>query len=1261
MRLNRFWRMGIAACLLLLGAGLPLIGAAKTADKPVSLAVNSGFEDLGANGQVRDWAFNSWQNKSSVSFGGSDNTVAHSGKRSLFLTNLSGDDARFVQNIPVKAETWYRFSVWIKTDSVGKDLIGANISVMEIQQCSRDIRGNSDWTQLEVFGKTGPNQHSIALAMRLGFYSNNAVGKAWFDDLVVEEITVLPSEAPVMSIYQAPAPAAIEATPGLGGYSDLALFLLGMFVCLIYVWATWAFARKPGLLPMGDRLRLKVVTIVILAILLAIKLWVAAVNIGYSGDIGLFANWATDVFKLGPSGFYRPGYFADYPPAYFYVLWVVGAVTHLFHLELYSGAFLAVLKLPAIMADIGAAWLLWRIAKRRQVPGDHPWYLIAPVLWLLSPMANFNSCIWGQVDSVFSLVLLAAFWKLETRKLPLASALYALAILLKPQALLVAPLALLWLIKDRPFSVKIVLQAVGAFVVAAVVLVLPFGINLPPGWIFQLYSGTLGNYNYASLNAANIWYLVGLNWAANTTPFLGLELSVWGWIGSLAGLAWILVCQWRNRKPGAWLFSAFAVYVIFFALATKMHERYLFPAALLGLGAFQVMRDRRVLWAAIAAGLISFLDILVTLRTYLANNSSLVPTGSPLMVLASAAMLGLLIWTLYLCFDLMVRGRGQEPKLYKVPTQAFVIPEMPGPHGRQRALIAVSALTLAYALIALWGLGSISFPNRFWEPETPGSSATFDLGKNYEIATVNYHLGLGTGEYGLDYSSDGKIWERGNPIINDNLFVEMRWRPLQDSHSARYLRVSLTRGRQQLNELTLNAQDGSAIPAPILIQGGGQAETAQDARRLFDEPNTRVVVSDYTNGMYFDEVYFVRSAWEILQGRNATENTHPPLGKLIIAGSISLFGMNPYAWRLPGTLCGVAMIPMMYLLALRLFRRRTWAFLSALLLSVDFMHFTQTRIATVDTYVMLAVLASYYWMLRWYQDARQGPKALNSRFNPLWSLIFSGISIAIAIATKWIGLYAAAGLALMFFAGFAHLGKEWRHKHSLTTILTCCVAFVAIPVMVYVMAYIPLMSVTGSGLTGILDNQTSMWNYHSHIKDSHPFSSQWYEWPLMIKPIWYYSGSANVAPNLVSTIINFGNPVVWMIGSAALLFLIYSLAVRWEMAKPIPGGTPYNQLIGLFIVIAALAQYLPWALIPRKLVFIYHFFLTMPFVLLALVFAARELAERFKHLAWARYVWIVVGAVAVLFFVLYFPVLGGTPVPRWWAEGLKWLRIPIYF
>ena len=79
--------------------------------------------------------------------------------------------------------------------------------------------------------------------------------------------------------------------------------------------------------------------------------------------------------------------------------------------------------------------------------------------------------------------------------------------------------------------------------------------------------------------------------------------------------------------------------------------------------------------------------------------------------------------------------------------------------------------------------------------------------------------------------------------------------------------------------------------------------------------------------------------------------THP--GKLIISLGIRIFGMNLWL-AVYGALFGVLMLPVLYHLLKQLFGRTRLCTAGTLLFAFDFMHFTQTRIATIDTYAVFS-------------------------------------------------------------------------------------------------------------------------------------------------------------------------------------------------------------------------------------------------------------------------------------------------------------------
>ncbi|MGL4995712.1 MAG: phospholipid carrier-dependent glycosyltransferase, partial [Deefgea sp.] len=919
-----------------------------------NIARNASAEDASPSGGAAGWTFDHWTQGDPPSTATRDETVFRSGGASLKINLQQGDDGKLTQAIQVKPDTWYRLSSWVKTQGIPADAkVGANISVVDAMEFAGDIRGDNDWQEIVAWGKTGPEQTEIKIAVRLGFYGSLATGTAWFDDI---SLTQHEPAAGAKIISFVPPPAAPAAAAPSGKASAALVSTLAVSVTLAFLLLAWFAIKQRNQLEQRYGAIIDGVTplthtwpvLALIAAVVLFKAWGAGTVLGYTQDVGTFSAWAIDMYSRGFAGFYQPGYFADYPPGYITVLWLVGAISNWFGIHYGTPGFLVLLKTPAMLADIAGAFFFLSLARHNIT--ERALALLAALLWLFNPLAIVTSAFWGQVDSIFTLMLAASFLMLERRRIVLAASLYALAVLFKPQALLVGPIALIALfsLRDIPLQLKALGAAIGTFIV----LSLPFTMSREPLWIFSLYGGTLASYNYLTLNAFNLYALLGQNWVANETLFLGLQVSTWAWILTLSALGavvyGIIAANQRENHAGRYLFGAFAIFVLFFVLGPKMHERYLFPAAFIGFTAFLVIGDKRVLWLAIAASLTTYINTLVTLDMMMRLQSSLVENSNVFLWLVSLANVILLIQTFRIGYDIFLRGNIQRlpETVESLPLNAAPATTIPtdSPLAKvsKNAWLGLATICVLYSIAAFTYLGNFSSPQKFWNPPAAGDWAVFDLGSTQTISAVQYHHGLGTGEYAIAWSSDGQNWVNGKGIIVDNRFAEFRWRKVDANLPARFFKVGLSTGSLQMNELALLDTQGQVLPIKQ-ISGPDEATALFDEQGKFDSPSTAF------NGMYFDEVYHAHSAWEILQGIDATENTHPPLGKIIIAIGIALFGMNPFGFRFMGVTFGIMMLPVFFYLSRRLFRSDNFALLATAFLAVDFMHFTQTRIATIDT------------------------------------------------------------------------------------------------------------------------------------------------------------------------------------------------------------------------------------------------------------------------------------------------------------------------
>ena len=502
-------------------------------------------------------------------------------------------------------------------------------------------------------------------------------------------------------------------------------------------------------------------------------------------------------------------------------------------------------------------------------------------------------------------------------------------------------------------------------------------------------------------------------------------------------------------------------------------------------------------------------------------------------------------------------------------------------------------------------------------------------------------------------SEDGSAWN--TYATGENPY------PMQ---TARYVRITAQSAGLTLFEVGFLDDEGNVLPIQGVSQAGQTADSASSAALLIDEQQTVAAYPSYLNSTYFDEIYHARTAYEHLHGMPAYEWTHPPLGKVTMMLGIQIFGMTPFGWRFMGALVGVLMVPLMYLLVKQLTKSTKLSCIAMCLMALDSMHFTQTRIATIDSYSVFWIMLMYLFMFRYCQ--------MNWNHQPfrktLIPLGLCGVTMGIAWATKWIGIYASAGLAILFFWTIFLRVREYyqarqsRQAQSLTpdfwrnlwiTLGFCVVFFVVIPVLIYYFSYYWLLR--GEGLTSfwgmfskdrverVIEIQKNIFNYHAGLGgDTHSFRSPWYQWPVIWWPMWYYSGTAYMPDGVISSISCMGNPAVWWFGLAALLFVIARMC--WLRRAP---------KLYVMVVIAFASQYLPWVIVPRS-TFIYHYFASVPFIIIASVLLLDYIRGKSEN-AFKVTSGVLLGA-ALILFIMFYPLESGLPASREYAKYLRWFK-----
>jgi hypothetical protein len=172
-------RHAAIACAAIL---LPLFSTASaqqpSGGKP-NLLTNASFEE-----DQKGWDFHCWHSQGKATI---DTVEKKDGKASIRIDNAAGDDSFLKQTIAVKPKTRYRMSGYIRTkDVVGKGA-GATLSLEGGFEKTEVIATTKSWTKVSFEFDSGANS-SIKVGPRLGHYSSNVMGTAWFDELSLVEL-----------------------------------------------------------------------------------------------------------------------------------------------------------------------------------------------------------------------------------------------------------------------------------------------------------------------------------------------------------------------------------------------------------------------------------------------------------------------------------------------------------------------------------------------------------------------------------------------------------------------------------------------------------------------------------------------------------------------------------------------------------------------------------------------------------------------------------------------------------------------------------------------------------------------------------------------------------------------------------------------------------------------------------------------------------------------------------------------------------------
>ena len=465
----------------------------------------------------------------------------------------------------------------------------------------------------------------------------------------------------------------------------------------------------------------------------------------------------------------------------------------------------------------------------------------------------------------------------------------------------------------------------------------------------------------------------------------------------------------------------------------------------------------------------------------------------------------------------------------------------------------------------------------------------------------------------------------------------------------------------------------------------------------------RVVRLDIPHGRIFDEIYYACDAQNLLRyGVEAgTENTdpgvqaqcipngeagfivHPPLGKWAIGLGMRVFGVNEFGWRIAAAVAGTIMVIVLIRVTRRMTGSTVLACLAGLLLTLDGLHFVQSRVAMLDIFLAAWILGAFACLVADRDAVRRRLAVTDDDELTGWGprlgwrpwRIAAGLCLGAAVATKWSGLYYVAVLLLLAFAWevgarrTAGVRTPVRATVVRSGALTLLLLLV-LPAAVYLLSWFGWFTSSAadqlawdrnwaqdnsaSGLVGLVpDGLRSWWHYHvaqfefhDGLTTRHRYQSHPIGWLLLARPVSYYYpnpvGPGDYGCEVASCsreVLALGTPAIWWAVIPALFLLLWLWIAKRD----------WRPAAALAMILTAIVPWIRDDLDDRTM-FLFYALPGVPFMCLGLALIAGwalggpGASSRRRTLA-AMGVGVYVALVVINFAYLY-PILAAETIPN---------------
>jgi Gpi18-like mannosyltransferase len=320
-----------------------------------------------------------------------------------------------------------------------------------------------------------------------------------------------------------------------------------------------------------------------------------------SGDLLLYADWGEKFWEYGSKNFYYVDKWYYAPPNYPPISLIYGAsywlfdhkyilaqihntikiIPAVFIVYFYEHGYFLLLKLPAILADLGLAFLIYKLVLK--FTKDKKKSLLGMVIYLFNPVSVFLSGIWGQTDSLIAIFALLSFISLASQKTAISLPLFFISLYIKPNWVAFIPLYIFLLfikqVKLREVFVGGLLSLIIFFITTR-----PFAkdnvINFSRWLLETRILPTASVAQKASVSAFNFYTtFLQIDYDLESTRLFGVPLSLLGILFFLViNLAVFAYLKKQKASLHSVMVGIFTIGFGSYLFLTNMLERYFFAS-----------------------------------------------------------------------------------------------------------------------------------------------------------------------------------------------------------------------------------------------------------------------------------------------------------------------------------------------------------------------------------------------------------------------------------------------------------------------------------------------------------------------------------------------------------------------------------------------------------------------------------------------------------------------------------------------------------